>query len=105
MSQLITTLKTFTETSVTGQKSTVAENLPLVLGQRHKSAMIKKRTIKQQVSDDDDGIKNEPEAYRPYTAINIKIKRTKYSTSLDPRGYIPGNFNISDTLVFFLILV
>jgi hypothetical protein len=60
--------------------------------------MIKKRTIKQQVSDDDD-IKNEPEAYRPYTATNIKIKRTKYSTSLDPRGYIPGNFNISNAVM------
>jgi hypothetical protein len=97
MSQLFTTLKTFTETSATGQKTTVTENLPLILGQRHKSAMIKKRTIKQQVSDDDDGIKNEPEAYRPYTVTNIKIKRTKYSTSLDPRGYIPGNSNISDS--------
>jgi hypothetical protein len=100
MSQLIATLKTFAEASVTGHKSTVTENLPLVLNQRHKSAMIKKKTIKQQVSDDDDGIKNEPEAYRPYTATNIKIKRTKYSTSLDPRGYIPGNL-ILVILVFF----
>jgi hypothetical protein len=97
MSQLIATLKTFAEASVTGHKSTVTENLPLVLNQRHKSAMIKKKTIKQQVSDDDDGIKNEPEAYRPYTATNIKIKRTKYSTSLDPRGYIPVyEFTIND---------
>ncbi|CAG8501650.1 8258_t:CDS:2 [Funneliformis mosseae] len=89
MSQLIPTLKPFAKTSATGQKSIVADNLPPVVRQRHKSVMIKKRTIKQQVSDDDDGNKNEPEAYRPYTATNIKIKRTKYSTSLDSRGYIP----------------
>jgi hypothetical protein len=32
--------------------------------------------------------------FRPFVSPNqrlIKVKKAKYSTSLDPRGYIPGN--------------
>lgn len=30
--------------------------------------------------------------YRPFQSDTIQIKKDHYSTSLDPRGYIPGIF-------------
>lgn len=39
---------------------------------------------------------NDCPRFRPFaspTQRMIKVKKAKYSTSLDPRGYIPGNIN------------
>ncbi|CAG8827917.1 21082_t:CDS:1, partial [Gigaspora rosea] len=82
-------ISAFTELGATFQETITNEKLSMVVGQRHKPAMTKKRTAKQEDSDEDDGYLNEPVAYRPYPVTNTKIKKTKYSTSLDPRGYIP----------------
>ncbi|CAG8617846.1 1950_t:CDS:2, partial [Scutellospora calospora] len=83
-------ISAFTELGATFQETITNEKLSMAVGQRHKPAMTKKRTTKQEDSDEDDGYLNEPVAYRPYPVTNTKIKRTKYSTSLDLRGYIPG---------------
>jgi hypothetical protein len=40
---------------------------------------------------------NDCPRFRPFaspTQRMIKVKKAKYSTSLDPRGYIPGNINV-----------
>ncbi|KAF0461707.1 DNA-binding domain of Mlu1-box binding protein MBP1 [Gigaspora margarita] len=89
MSQHASPISAFTELGATFQETITNEKLSMVVGQRHKPAMTKKRTAKQEDSDEDDGYLNEPVAYRPYPVTNTKIKKTKYSTSLDPRGYIP----------------
>ncbi|CAG8475054.1 9036_t:CDS:2 [Acaulospora morrowiae] len=97
MSQLAPTLPTFVELGVTRQETTATEKIPTVVGQRHKPATSKKRASKQEDSDDYEGNINEPADYRPYPVTNTKIKRTKYSTSLDSRGYIPVyEFTIND---------
>lgn len=41
---------------------------------------------------------NDCPRYRPFAPSTtsqriVKVKKAKYSTSLDPRGYIPGNVN------------
>ncbi|CAG8488626.1 679_t:CDS:2 [Dentiscutata heterogama] len=89
MSQHASPISAFTELGATFQETITNEKLSMVVGQRHKPTMTKKRTSKQEDSDEDDGYLNEPVAYRPYPVTNTKIKKTKYSTSLDPRGYIP----------------
>ncbi|CAG8577479.1 3983_t:CDS:2 [Cetraspora pellucida] len=89
MSQHASPISAFTELGATFQETIANEKLSMVVGQRHKPAMTKKRTAKQEDSDEDDRYLNEPVAYRPYPVTNTKIKKTKYSTSLDPRGYIP----------------
>ncbi|CAG8508505.1 4867_t:CDS:2 [Diversispora eburnea] len=97
MSQLASTIPTFTEPSAICQEKTTTDKIPMVVNQRHKPSTTKKRASKQEDSDDYEGTLNEPVAYRPYPVTNMKIKRTKYSTSLDPRGYIPVyEFTIND---------
>ncbi|CAG8593675.1 5872_t:CDS:2 [Acaulospora colombiana] len=92
MSQLAPTIPSFTDLGATRQETTTTEKIPMVVSQRHKPATSKKRTSKQEDSDDYEGNLNEPVAYRPHLVTNTKIRRTKYSTSLDSRGYIPGKY-------------
>lgn len=47
---------------------------------------------------------NDCPRFRPFaspTQRMIKVKKAKYSTSLDPRGYIPGNTNTASNIPLF----